>query len=366
MQELYNKTSPCIHKFSLQDVTEHDVVKAVKTIKSMSVGVDEINIFVVKSLIHRISDVLTHIINVSFESGIFPEQWKKAIIKPISKVTVPLSPSEYRPISLLPALSKIIEKLANKQIVSYLIKHDLLDPYQSAYRKKHSTQTALLRLTEDIYDAIDESEITLLVFLDFSKAFDTINHELLLAKLQILGFQQNTCNWVRSYLSGRQQKVVTANEASNWSPIINGVPQGSILGPLLFTILISDMRLSIWNGSYVSYADDTNLYWESAVETINETLTTANSVTSKISNYCTDNCLRLNPGKCKYMFLGTKPAINKLNSMDLGDLKINNVNMERVTHAKLLGVTFDEVLSWVRQVNKCIGMAMTNFFQISR
>ena len=366
LQELYNKTSPCIHKFSFQDVTEHDVVKVVKTIKSMSVGVDEINIFVVKSLIHRISDVLAHIVNVSFETGIFPDRWKKAIIKPIPKVTVPILPSEYRPISLLPALSKIIEKLANRQIVYYLIKHDLLDPYQSAYQKRHSTQTALLRLTEDIYDAIDDSEITLLVFLDFSKAFDTVNHELLLAKLQILGFQETTCDWVRSYLSDRHQKVVTASESSNWSPIINGVPQGSILGPLLFTILISDMRMSIWSGSYVSYADDTNLYWESAVETINETITAANSVTSKISTYCTDNCLRLNPGKCKYMFIGTKPGINKLNSMVLGDLKINNVNMERVTHAKLLGVTFDEVLSWIKQVNKCIGMAMSNFFQINR
>ena len=107
LQELYNKTSPCIHKFSLQDVTEHDVVKVVKTIKSMSVGVDEINIFVVKSLIHRISDVLTHIVNVSFESGIFPEQWKKAIIKPIPKVTVPISPSEYR----LSAFYQLCQKL---------------------------------------------------------------------------------------------------------------------------------------------------------------------------------------------------------------------------------------------------------------
>ena len=259
-------------------------------------------------------------------------------------------------------MSKIIEKLANKQIVYYLVKHDLLDPSQSAYKKNHSTQTALLKLTEDIYDAIDDSEITLLVLLDFSKAFDTVNHRLLLAKLNILGFQEKTCDWINSYLSGRQQKVVTETESSNWSTIINGVPQGSILGPLLFTILISDMRLSIWNGSYITYADDTNLYWESAVDAINETITMANSVTSNISNYCIDNCLRLNESKCKYIFIGTKPGIKKLDSLNLGDLQINNTNMERVREAKVLGVTIDEVLSWRKQVNLCISKAMSNFF----
>ena len=366
LQELYNGTLPCIHKFSFVDVTEHDVIKVIKTIKSVSVGVDNINIFTIKSLIPRISSILTHIVNVSFETGIFPERWKKAIIKPIPKVTVPICPSEYRPISLLPALSKIIEKLANKQIIAYLTLHDLLDPNQSAYKKNHGTQTALLKLTEDIYDAIDDSEITLLILLDFSKAFDTVNHKLLLAKLNILGFQEGTCQWINSYLSGRQQKVQTQNDASEWSAVVNGVPQGSILGPLLFTILISDMRVKIWNGSYITYADDTNLYWETTIADIHKTLISANSVTTNISKYCVDNCLRLNNDKCKYMFLGTIPAINKLKTIHLSDIKINNVVMERVSHSKILGVTFDEVLSWRKNVNLCISKAMSNFFQISR
>ena len=367
LQELYNKVHcPCIHKFSLSEVTEHDVVKVSKTIKSMSMGVDDINIFVIKVLMNRISSVLTDIINTSFATNTFPERWKKAIIKPIPKVSVPLSASDYRPISLLPALSKIIEKLVNRQIVFYLTTHDLLDPNQSAYKKNHSTQTALLKLTEDIYDAIDDSEVTLLALLDFSKAFDTVNHRLLLAKLDILGFQENTRKWILSYLSDRQQQVQTGKETSKWSSVINGVPQGSILGPLLFTILISDMRLTIWNGSYITYADDTNLYWESSVENINETLTRANSVTSNISEYCKNNCLRLNPDKCKFMILGTKPAIKKINDMQLGDLKINNKKMERVSEAKVLGITFDEVLSWRRQVNLCISRAMANFFSLVR
>lgn len=366
LQELHNKTNGCIHKFELHEVTEPDVIKVSKSIKSMSVGVDGLNIFVIKTLMGRISSILTHIINVSFEHSIFPERWKKAIIKPIPKVPVPITPSDYRPISILPALSKIIEKLVNIQIVSYLTMHSLLDPYQSAYKKNHSTQTALLKLTEDIYDCIDDSEITLLVLLDFSKAFDTVNHKLLLAKLKILGFQDRTCDWISSYLTGRSQRVETENESSEWADILNGVPQGSILGPLLFTILISDMRVTIWNGSYITYADDTNLYWESDIENVNDTLKTAGDVLSKVAKYCSDNCLRLSEGKCKYIFLGTRPGIKKLNTMNLIDLPINNIPLERVSDAKVLGVNINEVLSWVKQVNSLISKAMSNFFQMSR
>lgn len=366
LQNLYSKFTPSIHKFSFQPVSEHDVIKVTKSLKSMSVGVDEINSFVIKALLPRISTILMHIVNVSFEHGIFPENWKKAVITPIPKVSIPLSPSDFRPISLLPALSKIIEKLANIQIVAYLVEHNFLDPYQSAYKKNHSTQTALLKLCEDIYDIIDDSEITLLILLDFSKAFDTVNHELLLAKLDILGFDKNTCDWIFSYLSGRQQMVKTDTECSNWSPLLNGVPQGSILGPLLFTILVSDMRRSIWNGSYITYADDTNLYWESEVDTVNSVIDTANQVLEQVSNYCVDTCLRLNETKCKYIFIGSKPAIRKLKMVDKNDVKINGKVLESLEFAKVLGVLFDEVLSWQKQVNSCISKAMGNFYQIYR
>ena len=363
LQNLYKNFSPSIHKFSFQPVCEQELIKVTKTLKSMSVGIDQINCFVIKALLPRISTILVHIVNISFELGIFPENWKKAVITPIPKISIPLSPNDFRPISILPSLSKIIEKLANRQIVAYLIEHNFLDPYQSAYRRNHGTQTALLKLTEDIYDALDNSEITLIVLLDFSKAFDTVNHKLLLAKLEILGFQKNTCDWISSYLSGRQQMVRTDKECSSWSPVINGVPQGSILGPLLFTILVSDMRRSIWNGSYISYADDTNLYWECHPENINNSIDSANIVLENVSKYCVDNCLRLNEGKCKFMFVGSKPAIKKLNNLELNHLKINGSDMERLNHAKILGVTFDEVLSWQKQVNLCISKAMGNFFK---
>ena len=311
INNLYNNTMPCIHKFSFGPISEEDVIKIVKSIKSKSSGIDNINISSIHLFLPRISSILTHIINISFELNKFPERWKKALINPIPKCDIPLQESDFRPISLLPTFSKILEKAANVQIVDYLQKYSLLDPYQSAYRKNHSTMTALLKISDDILDAIDDSDITLLIFLDFSKAFDTVNHKILLAKLKILGFQHDTCEWINSYLSDRYQRVILGDQESDWIHIRNGVPQGSILGPLLFTILVSDMRWHIWDGSYHQYADDTDLLFETSIENVNETIVKANNVLGKITNYCDDNFLDLNAGKSKFMFLGSRPSLKK-------------------------------------------------------
>ena len=366
IENLYNNTSPCIHKFSFQPLSEEDVIKIVRSIKSKSSGIDDINISNILLFLPRISTVLTHIINISFELNKFPERWKKAIITPIAKCEVPLQESDFRPISLLPTFSKILEKSANVQIVAYLQKYSLLDPYQSAYKKNHSTNTALLKITDDILDAIDDSEITLLIFLDFSKAFDTVNHKILIEKLKILGFQNDTCDWINSYLCNRYQMVVVGEEKSDWIQIENGVPQGSILGPLLFTILVSDMRRHIWDGSYHQYADDTDLLFETNIDNVNETIAKANNVLEKINTYCNDNFLNLNAGKSKFMFIGSKPAIKKLENTVLFDIQINGSNLERVKLAKNLGVTFDEVLSWRKHVNLNISKAVGSFINLSR
>ena len=363
---LYNNTSPCIHKFSFQPLSEEDVIKIVKSIKSKSSGIDDINISTILLFLPRISTVLTHIINISFERNKFPERWKKAIITPIPKCEIPLQESDFRPISLLPTFSKILEKSANVQIVAYLQKHCLLDPYQSAYKKNHSTNTALLKITDDILDAIDDSNITLLIFLDFSKAFDTVNHKILIEKLRILGFQTDSCEWINSYLCNRYQRVVVGEEQSDWIHIENGVPQGSILGPLLFTILVSDMRRSIWDGSYHQYADDTDLLFETSVDNVNETTAKANNVLEKIETYCKDNFLNLNAGKSKFMFIGSKPAIKKLDSIVLNDLQINQTSLERVRLGKNLGMTIDEVLSWRKHINLNISKAVGSFINLSR
>ena len=363
---LYKKTIPCIHKFSFQSISEEDCIKIVKSIKSKSSGIDGINISTILLFLPRISTLLTHIVNMSFELNTFPERWKKALITPIPKCDIPLLESDFRPISLLPTFSKILEKAANIQIVAYLLKHDLLDPYQSAYKKNHSTFTALLKITDDILDSIDDSDVTLLIFLDFSKAFDTVNHKILIEKLKILGFQNDTCGWINSYLSNRYQKVVVGDDESDWIHIQNGVPQGSILGPLLFTILVSDMRCHIWDGTYHQYADDTDLLFETSVDNVNETIAKANNVLDKVNTYCNDNFLMLNAGKTKFMFIGSKPSLKKLDSIVLNDLKIENDILERVKLAKNLGMNFDELLSWRKHINLNISKAVGSFIGLSR
>ena len=150
-----------------------------------------------------------------------------------------------------------------------------------------------------------------MIFLDFSKAFDTVNHKILIEKLKILGFQNNTCDWINSYLSNRYQRVVVGEDASEWIHIRNGVPQGSILGPLLFTILVSDMRCHIWDGTYHQYADDTDLLFETSVEFVNDTIAKANNVLEEITTYCNDNFLTLNAGKTKFMIFVSTPALKK-------------------------------------------------------
>ena len=122
------------------------------------------------------------------------------------------------------------------------------------------------------------------------------------------------------------------------------------------------MRRSIWNGSYLTYADDTNLYWESTVDTVNSTIDAANQVLDKVNTYCVDTCLRLNELKCKYIFIGSKPSIRKLSNLNTNNLIINGTNLERVYDPQVLGLTFDEVLSWRKHINKCISKAMSNFF----
>ena len=366
IKNMYDRNPPCIHKFNFEPVSEEEVIKSVKSLKSNSVGVDNINAFTLKFFIDRIGLMLTHIINLSFENGIFPDRWKYALIKPIPKVTHPLTETDYRPISLLCTLSKVMEKMASFQINNYLEKNNLLDPNQSAYKKFFGCNTALLKIADDIMDSIDDSEITLLILLDFSKAFDTINHRLLLEKLSILGFSSMARNWINSYLTDRYQKVVAKDDCSSFVRIKNGVPQGSILGPLLFNIMISDMRQYVSFSSAHSYADDTQLKITTKIDNINMAISNANKDLQSISTYCRNNALRINADKSYLLIIGTKPAIKTLDNYQIGKLEINGEIIKRVKSTRNLGVTFDEVLSWRLHINKVIGCAISRFKDLSR
>ena len=366
IRSLYEKNPPTIHKFNFTEVNEYEVVKTVKSLKSTSFGVDKINSYILKLIINRISTVVTDLVNTSFKTRVFPTRWKSAIITPIPKVDYPSKEKDFRPISLLCTISKVLEKIANKQILAYLIKHALLDTCQSAYKPHHGCITALLKVVDDILDGIDDSEATLLVLLDFSKAFDTINHRLLLEKLSILGFQNNALQWVESYLSDRKQQVRTENGVSDFIYLKNGVPQGSILGPLLFTIMVLDIRQHINFASHHSYADDLQLYKSFKPALVNDAIVSMNEDLEKVSEYCHNSALKINEDKCYFMIVGSSKTLSKIPHMPHVDIRINKIPIERVYSIRNLGITFDEVLSWRRQVARSIQKAMGNFITISR
>lgn len=352
--------------FRFHEVTETEVKKVIKSIKTNACGVDKISAYFLKMCIQQISKPIMDIVNSSFTKKIFPSRWKMAQVKPLPKINIPLTPSDFRPISLLPAISKIMEKLAAKQMVDHLKSKKLLDKYQSAYKQNHGTLTALLNITEDIYDALEESEVIFLVLLDYSKAFDTANHKLILAKLKKLGFHKEALDWIQSYLFGRSQQVCTDDKTSTWKEMINGVPQGSILGPLLFTILISDIKTVISNGRYHLYADDTQLYYRCKVDKISETINKINLDLDKISNFSERNCLKLNNDKSNYIIIGSHQNLSKISKIKLPTIKIKNEPIERKNHVKNLGIIFDETLSWEKHINNCIGKAYGKLKQTYR
>ena len=208
--------------------------------------------------------------------------------------------------------------------------------------------------------------MSILTLLDFSKAFNTVNHRLLLEKLKILGFSQLARDWISSYLTDRYQKVVVKDDVSSWVKIKNGVPQGSILGPTLFNILVSDMRQIIEFNSHHGYADDVQLNKNTKVENVNDAITDINKDLSSISTYCKNSSLTINEKKCHYMVIGTKPAIRKLDEMALIDMTINGKVIKRIKFARNLGLNYDEVLSWRRHINILIGRAISKLKDLNR
>jgi hypothetical protein len=311
-EEIKINSKPQNHEaqFKFSEITGLDVKKMAKSIKTNACGVDDISAYFIKISIEHTADILADIINASFINNFFPNRWKEAIVKPIPKVTNPTKASDYRPISLLPAFSKISEKIAAKQMAQFLQEHKLLDKLQSAYRISHSTTTALLTVSDDIFKALDDSEVVLLTLLDYSKAFDTANHRLILAKLKHFGFHEDALAWVASYLGNRKQKVRTDSD-SDWEHIQNGVPQGSILGPLLFTVLVSDISETINMGNYHTYADDVQVLLTFKPDEAITAFESTNTILENIANYSDNNFLKLNTDKTKYIVIGSQRNLKK-------------------------------------------------------
>ena len=250
--------------------------------------------------------------------------------------------SNYRPVSVLPVFSKVLEILMYNRLITYINQNHLLYNLQFGFQKGKSTHMALITLIDKISEALDNGDFVIGVFLDFSKAFDTVDHSILLKKLHIYGIRGLVLQWFESYLSSRVQ-YVTYNSIKSERETKCGVPQGSILGPLLFLIYINDLATVSRNSLPILFADDTNIF--STGKNLNELRESLNEDLVNIEEWLRCNRLSLHVLKTNYMIFATK---NKL-SHDV-DIFVNNVRIERVYVTKFLGVQFDSKLNWKNHI----------------
>ena len=337
-------------KFHFRYIMTEDVISALKRLKTKATGVDNISITLVNKILPIILPTLTHIFNASLMTGTFPTLWKKAYVHPVPKVKVPLTPSDYRPICILPALSKVLERIVHKQLTDYLNEHNLLDPYQSGFRSGHSCTTAILNVTEDIRESMDKSLLTIMTLLDFTNAFGSVNIDLLICKLRALNLSDYTVNWFHSYLYGRQQCVISNNKYSSWMALRAGVPQGSVLGPLLFAAYINDLSQTLRHCKYMLYADDVVLYTHTRPDSINDTVGKLNLDLNSILEWTNKFDLTLNPRKSQAIIVGHQRSIRSLHSTRITPVTLNETTIPYCSSVKYLGVYIDETLNWKPQV----------------
>ena len=295
---------------------------------------------------------ITKIINDSLQSGTVPPCFKHAVVSPLLKKPN-LDPEDlknYRPVSNLSFLSKILEKCVFRQTFSHIEEHGLLEVHQSAYRKFHNTETALLKIHNDLLTSADEGNISVLTLLDLSAAFDTIDHSILIERLEkTFGLSGTVLNWFISYLSNRTQCVTIEGEISLTHNLSFGVPQGSVLGPFLYTLYTTPLGSIIRNHnlSHHMYADDTQLYLSCPPSELNHEITKMEECINDVKEWMLENKLKLNDDKTEALLCDAKSLVTS----DVTSLRIGEENIDFSTKAKNLGVLFDEKLSMLPQVN---------------
>ena len=335
------------NSFFINPTTPDEIIQIISNFKSKdSSGWDGIPMAVIKTIGSHIATPLSHICNLSFITGNFPTDMKIAKVTPIYKSDSRDEFSNYRPISLLPNFSKILEKLMSNRLNDFLNQNNILFEQQYGFRQKLSTDFALIELSDKIAEAIDKKKFMIGIFVDLSKAFDTLNHNILLQKLSSYGIRGLANRWFQSYLQDREQYVNFKNVLSSKSKIITGVPQGSILGPLLFLLYINDICKSSELLRFILYADDTNIFYcDNNIEHLCEIV---NRELQGVMQWFKANRLSVNLKKTNFVIFGTSA---KVRTSKACEIYLDNIKIMRSKTAKFLGVVIDENLSWKNHIN---------------
>lgn len=333
--------------FNIPAMSVDDCDRIFSTLHSNATGIDGINLKMLKLVYPFCKDIILNLINNSIHLGIFPSLWKESLVIPIAKISRATSHQHIRPISILPTLSKILEKFISENLFVHINTFDILPSMQSGFRPHFSTTTAMLKLTNDLLTAMDVGKVSILASLDFSKAFDSINHELLLSKLHYYGFSPIAISWFRSYLLGRVQRVSINNVVSSAKPVLRGVPQGSVLGPLLFILFTADIiNLCPADIEMLQYADDLQMYILFFPNEIDNAREKLNKCLSEVYTWSTDNGLLLNINKCSYICIGNRMQRTRLLERLTGAIQINDAILPLIDNLKCLGFHIDSSLSF--------------------
>ena len=357
---------------SLRPVSVDEVMSIILKSPTKSCNLDPIPTRLLKQCLPVVVPAITSIINTTFESGTVPSSLKLANIRPILKKPGldKNAMQNYRPISNLPFLSKVMERAAFSRLTDHLLDNEILDSHQSAYRAHHSVETVLVSLTDHLLKQMDEGNLTALVLLDVSSAFDTVLHSLMIDRLKEFGVTSTALRWFISYLSDRFQRVCIDGVKSDATPLTYGVPQGSVGGPLLFSIYTQPLGELIkrHNVGHHSYADDIQLFISfppcghnlmSAIKRLEECVV-------DISGWMTQNNLKLNGGKTEFMILGSKVMLNKIPG---SFITVCDDQISPTTKCRNLGVVIDSNLTLNHHVShtcKAIRFQLRNLSHIRR
>ena len=343
-------------------VTEIEVLPAVKTINNYkSSSIDYLSSRILKDAFLAIIPQLTFLYNKSFVSNKFPGSWKIAKVIPLQKAGDSSDVNNLRPVSLLPLPGKLAERLAHTKISKFLEENQMLNVNQGGFRKNRSTIAMTADFTEDIGLGLNEHEYTLASFVDLRKAFDTVNHGILINKLQEFGLHANTILWLIDYLTDRKQICFANNVKSNTRNMVCGVPQGSILGPILFLLYIDDLENVLDHCKVKLYADDTVLYSTN----IDEAEAHAN-IRNDIGNlyeWCNTNKLTVNIKKTKLMLFGTKGMLKRAS---YHDVYIGNEKLKYVNNFMYLGIKLDNHLTFESHAKECCRQVSHKNFVFSK